>query len=265
MDFINIGISDTHCGSDRAVFPPSITLPPLMADEKNRILKYSPNQKKLYNHLIYCGEQIAKRFPNHKKIVTHNGDAIEGLHHRTIQLSAPMIDDHVIIHEEVMSDFLAAMKFNISTDELNYVSGTEAHTGYTESRIAKKLGGSFFDELKLTQNGRKIWFVHQWGSAGNGHSEGDSLRNSIKSVYYNSLKEKYVMPDVIISSHYHKATMASYSQNYKTYYGIITPSFQLKTRFSQKVSAFSRNDIGVSLIEISSSGLIGIHEPILMK
>ena len=263
---INIALSDTHCGSDRAVFPPKISLPPLMADEKERLLRYSNNQKKLYEHLMYCARYIKKNFANYKKVITHNGDAIEGIHHHTIQLSAPMIDDHVLIHQAIMEEFLIECGFKMD-DELHYVSGTETHTGYTEQRIKKHFehyGATFNDELKLTQYGRKIWYVHQWGGAGNGQNEGNGLTNSIKALYYNTLKEKREMPDLVISSHFHKATMASYSQDWKTYYAMITPSFQMKTRHGHKVSAFQRNDIGLGLAEVTTSGLIKIHKPLLM-
>jgi len=265
---INIALSDTHCGSDRAVFPPKISLPPLMADEKERLLTYSNNQKKLYEHLMYCAHYIRDNFAGHKKVITHNGDAIEGIHHHTIQLSAPMVDDHVLIHEAIMGDFLHESGFSVMNgDELHYVSGTETHTGYTEQRIKKHFeyyGATFHDELKLTQHGRKIGYVHQWAGAGNGQNEGNGLTNALKALYYNSLKEGREMYDLIISSHYHKAIMASYSQNWETYYAMITPSFQMKTRHGHKVSAFQRNDIGLGLAEVTTSGLIKIHKPLLM-
>lgn len=267
-DIINIAISDTHAGSDRAVFPPEILLPPLMADEKERRLTYSYNQQKLYDHLIYCARHIRKKYQGYKKVFVHNGDAVEGIHHHTIQLSAPSVDDHVLIHQAVMEDFLNEAGFSVMNgDELHYVSGTETHTGYVESRITKHFeyfGAKYHDELKLTQNGRKIWYVHQWAHAGKGQNEGEGLKNAIKSLYYDTLKENREMPDVAIASHYHKATMASYSQNWKTYYAMITPSFQMKTRFAQKVAAFQRNDIGIGLVEVSKNGLIGIREPLLM-
>lgn len=268
MDIINIVISDTHCGSDRAVFPPQISLPPLMSDEGERLLRYSNNQKKLYDHLIYCARYIKEKYQGYKKVIIHNGDAVEGIHHYTIQLSAPMIEDHVLIHQAVMDDFIHETGFSVMNgDELHYVSGTETHTKYTEQSIAKHFeyfGAQFHDELKLTQHGKKLWFVHQWAGAGNGANEGNPLINGIKNLYYNTLKEEREMPDVVVSSHFHKATSAAWDQNWKTYRAMITPSFQMKTRHGQKVSAFQRNDIGVGLVEVSKSGLIGIHKPLLM-
>jgi hypothetical protein len=240
-----------------------------MADEKERLLTYSNVQKKLFEHLMESGKEIKEKFKSHKKIVIHNGDAIEGLHHRTIQLSAPMEDDHALIHIDVMERFLKVVDFSVKNgDELYYGSGTETHTGWSEARIARQfssVGAKYYDELKLKQYGKSIWFAHQWKNSGDGANEGNAIANGLKGMYYNSLKEGWEMPDLTVGSHYHKASMASWSQGWKTYYGMITPSFQMKTRFGQKVSAFQRNDVGLGLVETRENGLMVIHEPLLMK
>ena len=240
-----------------------------MADDKERVLTASNNQRKIYDHFIDCAQYVKEKFPNHKRIVTHNGDAIEGLHHYTIQLSAPMIDDHVSIHEAVMDDFLVKLEFNVNKgDELNYLSGTESHTLYTESRIAKHFkyyGAKFYDELETMQNGKRLAFVHQWASPGDGANEGSPIHSKLKALYYNRKRENKPMPDVVVSSHFHKAAMASFTDDWKTYYGIVTPSLQMKTRHGTKAAPFQRNDIGISLIKISKDGLMEIHKPLLMK
>jgi hypothetical protein len=265
---INCVLSDTHCGSDRAIFPPTITLPRLMADDNERTLKYSANQKKLFDHLMKCAKHIKTKFKDHQKVIIHNGDATEGNHHLTIQLSAPTLDDHVLIHQEVMECFLHEVGFSVKNgDELHYCSGTELHTGFTESGIVNHFepyGAKYHDELKLNQWGKKIWLVHQWRVVGDGYTEGNSIVNGLKAMYYNSLKEGWEMPDLTIGSHYHKSAMATFSQRWRTYYGMITPSFQLKTRHGHKVSAFQRNDIGMGLFETAENGLLKIHEPLLM-
>jgi hypothetical protein len=239
-----------------------------MADEEERLLKYNNNQKKIFDHLMKCAKFVKEKYKDYQKVIIHNGDATEGTHHRTIQLSAPMIEDHVLIHQEVMECFLRAVGFSIKNgDELYYGSGTEIHTEYTEPRIAryfKPYNAKYYDELKLNQNGSHIWFVHQWKGAGDGHGEGDAVRNGLKTMYYNSLKEGWNMPDAVVASHYHKATVSTFSQNWRTFYGMITPSMQMKTRFGQKVSAFQRNDIGIGLIETAPDGFMKIHEPLLM-
>jgi hypothetical protein len=239
-----------------------------MADDNERTLKYTNNQKKLFDHLMFCAKQIKTKYKNHQKVIIHNGDAIEGIHHKTIQLSAPMADDHVLIHQEVMEIFLHEVGFSVKNgDELHYSSGTETHTGWTESSIVKYFeayGAKFHDELKLTQHGVNLWFVHEWTRAGDGQNEGSPVTNKLKTMFFNSVKEGWKMPDYTIGSHYHKSVISSYTQDWKTYYGIVTPSFQMKTRFGQKVSAFQRNDIGMSLVEVSDGGLSIAHKPMLM-
>lgn len=238
-----------------------------MADEKTRTLRYSNTQKPLHDHMLKCARHIKKAYAKHKKIIVSNGDAIEGVHHHTIQLSAPMIDDHVLIHQALMEEFLYESGFSVKNgDELHYISGTESHTRFTESSIVKYFeteGAKFHDEFKSKQNGRNLWYVHQWASVGKGANEGNPISLALKSMYYDSLKEKWNMPDVVIGSHYHKASLGSWSQDWQTFYGMVSPSFQLKTRFGQKVAPFSRNDIGIGLIEVSAEGLIGVLRPLL--
>lgn len=240
-----------------------------MADEKERTLYGSNAQVKIYKHLMESAEYIKKTYPKHKKVVTFNGDMTEGIHHQTIQLSAPMLDDHVLIHQEIAEEFLARLGFSVKNgDELHYVSGTESHTHYVESRIAKEFeayGAKFHDEAKYRQNGKSIWLVHQWVGVGKGHNEGNGIANALKLMYYDALKEGWQMPDVVIGSHFHKSALGSYSQCFKTHFGIITPSLQMKTSYGHKVSAFQRNDIGLQLVEVTSGGLVNIIPPMLVK
>lgn len=267
-DYINIIIADMHSGSDRAMFPPRIVLPPLMADEHKRTLHGTPQQVAIYDHVMQSADIIKKKYANYVKVVTFNGDMTEGVHHYTIQLSAPMLDDHVIIHKELAEEFLNRIGFSLKNgDELHYVSGTEAHTNYVESRIASEFevyNAQFHDEAKLLQNGKNIWLVHQWVGVGKGVSEGAGIVNGLKTMYYDSKKEGWDMPDLVIGSHYHKSALGSFSQDFKTYYGIVTPALQRKTRFGQKVSPFQRNDIGIQLVEVTSGGLLNITPPMLL-
>lgn len=268
-DVIKIIVGDWHCGSDRAILPPSVQLPPLMADDPIRTIHGSNQQVEIYKHLMSCADNIAKKYATHKKVFVFHGDMIEGIHHHTIQLSAPMVNDHVIIHKVIASEFLERCKFSVKNgDELHYVSGTETHTVWTEGQIAKEFdvyNAKFHDEFKSKYNGIDVWYVHQWVGVGNGHNEGSAIVNALKAMFYNSLKEIWNMPNLVVAGHFHKSGLASFSQNFKTFYGIVTPSLQRKTRHGQKVSAFQRNDIGIQLVEITAGGLLNIIPPMLMK
>lgn len=268
-DYINVIISDVHSGSDRAAVPDGLVLPPLMADEKERPLYPTKLQLGIYNHLISCGAKIKQRYPRHKKVITVNGDAIEGLHHKTIQLAAPTLDDHIEIHLHIMRRFLKEVDYSPKNgDVIHYVSGTEAHTGYSEAYIAERINNEFeackfHDTLKLHQNGKNIWFAHQWAQIGNGHNEGNAIGNSLKAMFYNSLKEGWDMPDLVVGSHFHKSGLGSFTQNWRTYHAVVTPSMQRKTRFAHQKTAFQRNDIGIVCVEVTRDGLFDFA-PMLM-
>lgn len=209
-----------------------------------------------------AADEIKKKSDGYQKNIIVDGDAIEGLHHFTIQLSAPTTDDHIEIHMQVMREFLKRVGFSRKNgDRLYYISGTESHTGYSESYIAKRLAEEydilepvFQDNLILNQNGKRIAITHQWVGIGNGVSEGNSIYNALKNMFYNSIKEGWVMPDLSIGAHYHKAGLGSFSQNWRTYYGIILPSLQRKTRYAHQKTPYQRNDIGIVTVDVDELG-----------
>lgn len=264
-----IVISDLHCGGSTAIFPPSITLPPLMTKEKKRTYKADPHQLAIYNFVMSQARRIRKDNEGKPKTVLINADLIEGNHHQTVQLKVPMIEDMVAVAKYTIEDFLDNLGFSVKNgDELYFTSGTESHTGYSETGIAKHfdhLGAQFHDELKIKQNGLQIWMTHQWSTVGKGHNEGNALYNDLKVLYYDCLKEKIRMPDITIGSHFHKAGLGSFSQGWKTYYGLVTPSLQMKTRYAQKVTAFQRNDVGFLEFDINANGAVKFYDPILLN
>jgi len=262
----NIVVSDIHAGSSTSIFPPSITLPPLMELEGDRKIYAQFHQLKIYDHLMAQAKRIKQS--SLPKTIIFNGDLIEGTRLRTIQLSVPTLDDMRLVAIEIMETFLDAMGFSVKNgDELYITSGTEVHTEFTEAYIARHfqhLGAVYCDTGELIQNGRRIWFTHQWVGAGKGHNEGNAIYNGLKAIYYDCLKEKKEMPDLVIGSHFHKSALGSYSQSWNTYYGIISPSLQMKTRHALKVSGFQRNDIGIIDYDITAEGAFIFRRPVLM-
>lgn len=250
-------VSDVHAGSDRSIFPPVITLPPMTGDNEKRDIAGKPHQVAIYNHLMDTARAIERR-NGERRIILFNGDLIEGLHHHTIQLSLLQVTDMNLLAIRIIEDFLDAVKFSVKNgDELYFTSGTEIHTGFEEGAISdyfSALGSQFRDELRLNVNGCDIWMTHHWANVGNGHNEGNSITNNLRALYFDCLKEGRNMPNVVIGSHYHKAGFSSYSQRWQTYYGIVTPSLQLPTRHGVRAAPFQRRDIGFVTFDITDTG-----------
>lgn len=266
-----VSLSDLQSGSDQAVFPSwGIRKEKTAAnDDKPGIMTGSARQKKLFSHFEYCAKEVRNRTGDNRLVVVHDGDAIEGVHHNTMQLMSVNEKDHRNIHVELMDHFLDLIDFQRKRgDELHYVSGTETHTKDYELDIANHydyIDAGYHDEFKKTFNGREIWYVHHGGVAGDGQNEGDAYRNWLKRIYFNNLKEKKKQPDLIISAHVHKPIYTSYVQDYHVIHGIILPSWQMKTRFAYRVAPFQRNAIGLTVTEITAGGDIRVTRPLVME
>ena len=257
MDTLLVSLSDMHSGSTRALFPQ------FMQFEHTN---YSPTdkQKRIYKHWLECAKWVADHRRNKKLIIVHNGDAIEGIHHQTFELVSAKWDDHVEVHLELMDKFLRTCGYG-EGDELHYVSGTEAHTADKEREIAEDLGASYQHDLKLKINGRKVWYTHHGAHPGYGYTKGDGYRNWLKTLYWSNKHDNREVPDIVISSHFHKPIYNTFVYDYSTIHGLVLPSWQMKTRYAYRVAPFQQNEIGMSFIDITEFGYINVHKPLLLR
>ena len=269
-DVLIVSLSDMHSGSERALFPNWEVVPEKRAGDSDPApMKGSAIQHRIFKHFDYCAGEVKKISGGKRLVVVNNGDAVEGAHHGTIQIMSPHPADQVKIHIELMEYFLDKCGFSKKRgDELHYVSGTETHTGWTESGIVNHfshLSPGYHDDFRTCINGREVWHTHHGGNAGDGQNEGDAYRNWLKRIYYNNLKGGKKQPDIVFTGHVHRPIYASYVQDYHTIHGIIIPSWQLKTRYAYRAAPFQRNLIGMTITEITAGGDIRIKRPLLME
>lgn len=260
---------DFHSGGLTALFP---DYKMYFEYDKKNILPYEPTnyQASMYGHFMACAALVKERGRNKRKVIVMNGDATENSHHGTAQLISPSLKHHCQIHIELMEQFVKASGFSVKNgDELHYVSGTESHTGWEEYGIKKHfdaLGAQYHDELKLTINGKRLWWVHQGPNPGKGVNEGNPLRNFARDIYWDCLKINILPPHLVTCSHFHKAAYDSYNQGYDHAIHIqVLPSWQMKTRFGIAASGFQRNDIGMTFNEVTINGDLRITKPFLWQ
>lgn len=272
-DTILVSISDMHSGSSRALFPNHTVQ---FVDSQTNHTPTQP-QRVIYEHWKNCLEEIKAKRKGKRLIIVHNGDATENLHHNVTQVVSASIKDHAEIHLELMRELLKVTGFSKKGgDVLYYVEGTESHTLTVENYIGQELGAEVafsvdgkeyyaFPELKFDINGRHLWYTHHGGAAGDGANEGDAYRNWLKRIYWNCIKRNVRKPDLICSAHVHKPTYTNYVQDYHVIHGIICPSWQLKTRYAFRAAPFQRNEIGLTITEITAGGDIRINQPLTME
>lgn len=268
-DTVIVSLSDMHSGSTTALFPNYPMRFPI--SEKDEI-NHSPthHQTRMYEHWLKCADEVKRAGIGKRLIIVHNGDAIDGNHHGTIQIISPNPKHQTLIHTELMEAFLSRCGFSVQNgDELHYTNGTESHTSWTEYGIKEYfdfMNAQYHEEMQLEVNGRKIWWTHHGPNPGKGANEGNAHRNWLRDIYWDCLKGKLSPPDLIITGHFHKSHYDSYNQSFDhTIHGMILPSWQMKTRYAYRVAPFQRNDIGLTIAEVTAQGDIRFMKPLLME
>ncbi len=272
VDTLIVNLSDLHTGSSTALFPPRT-----FGDENQN---HTPKENQLRIYDVWKQSYLWARSARKKKrlIVVHNGDAIDGNHHGTIQLCLTNKKTQAAAHVELMDEFLQSAKWNKDRgDLLYYTKGTEIHTGDDENNIARDLGAEpvneelfVRDHLELIVNGRKIWYLHHGKKRGEGANEGNALRNALRDLFFECLKVGIDPPDVVVTSHTHAHTYTPYSGrlpdgNFKLIHGLILPSWQEKTRFAWQVVPQARNEIGSAFFEITAAGDVRMPPHFIIK
>ena len=260
-DTLIVILSDMHSGGSTALAPGK-----LWRFDTDR--NHTPTKKGLevFDLFMECAEYVKKNRKDKRVIIVHNGDAIEGYHHNTTQVLTPNNKEQREMHEDLMDTFMRAAGFDRRKgDELYYVNGTETHTGLHEKEIAKSLnavpadnGEPVHETLKLNVNGRVVWFFHHGKKRGGGANEGNALRNYLREIYYHLNNRKQDVPDVCVSSHTHGMSWATFEvrqeDDFIQMHGIITPSWQRKTRYGHTVAPIDVNEIGATFLHISAAG-----------
>lgn len=264
-------LSDMHSGSSTALF--------LNREWQDEHQNHRPNerQKQIYKVFERCTDYTKEKRKGKRLIAVHNGDAVEGIHHNSLQICVLNKNSQAEIHTELMDTFLRKSKFDRKQgDKLFYVRGTETHVEDIETEIAKDLsaektpdGNYVFDHLELEVNGRLIWFIHHGKKRGAGANEGNALRNWLRDIYWDCKKSGARPPDMVVSGHTHTPTYTNYvirdGVGFHVIHGVVCPSWQAKTRFGYKVAPVDVNEIGAVFVEITASGDIRMPKFILQE
>ena len=258
-DTVIVPLSDMHSGSTTALCP-------------NRFMQFKHTnhtplsaQVRMYEHFEKCAGVVREARKGKDLVVVCVGDAIDGVHHDTLQIFTRLVNEQMDVHEELMTCFKKAVGFK-ATDRLYYVTGTEVHVEDTEDLLAHRLGAvpngpvSAFDELYLDVNSRRLWFSHHGRSPGKGANKGNTLRNWLKDVYHEAMQEGIAPPDFVITGHTHNPYYENYvarrDGHYHIIHGLICPSWQQKTRYAYKVAPLVKNKIGMQHFTVTKDGHI---------
>ena len=258
--------ADKHSGSTMGLIPDE----PLQLHDGGTY-NPSPLQKTLWKQYEECLDFIKQERKKSRLIWVENGDTCEGIHHQTTQIVCPRVETHENIASDILDYTFKKIKFT-DGDRAYMVAGTEAHAAsgnQSENRVANDLGCFIpqytetsgknnryaWDKLIIRINGVLFDIAHHGGSVGaRAWTEENGMYNRVKSFYFQTLNEERDLPRYWIRSHNHQFIQATYDGKRGSITGIVTPSFQFKTGFGQKVAGDKISDIGLIVFSIEDDG-----------
>lgn len=259
-------ISDTHAGCKFALCPSE----GFQLDEGG-LYKPSRAQKVLYAWWQeFWGDYVPKMTKGEPYTVVHNGDVIDGVHHRSTTQFTQNFKDQRALAVKLLRPVVAGCDGRYYS-----IRGTEAHVGQSgehEEAVAKELGAipnkegqhSRFDLWKKLGS-HLIHFLHHVGTTSSSAHESSAINAELAAEYVEAARWGEKPPSVVIRSHRHRAIEVRIptAKGFATV--AVTPAWQLKTPFAWRIpgARLAPPQLGGMLIRLDGHG--GIYTNIFVK
>lgn len=279
-DILIAAFADMHTGSSTALHPnvrwingkwtPIIDLQGWKY-KHNHHYYLNSIQERIWNHYEGCLDATAQLREGKNLIMLNLGDAIDGVHHNTQQITTRNITEQKDVHVELMRYTKERVKYQ-GGDMLLYLAGTDVHVGDEEDGIGKDLGAYQFNDgfysasfIQMEKNGKLIWAFHKGAAAGLYPMRGNAANLLLKRIFYECRMAGERVPDLVFSAHTHDPEYFTYTMDHHTIHYVIAPSWQDKTRFVNDNMAIATNKIGMYWVTISGEGEIKVLPPALIR
>lgn len=232
-------ISDTHFGCQLGLCPPKVKL------DNGGVYNYNKIQEKIWKHWLYFWKVFVPEVTQNKDfIVVHNGDVIDGVHHRTTtQISHNLVDQ-----ENIAVEVMSIIKDNPKCKKLFFLRGTEAHSGpsaESEERIAERLKadkneqtGNYTRYILWLRFGKNVLaqFAHHISTTNSAAYESTAVYKEQIELFTDSGRYKLEPPDIVVRSHRHRFLMTITAGKNENSISVVTPGWQAITPFAYRGS-----------------------------
>lgn len=234
-------LSDLHCGSVYGLSVPEFRLSDGSVHHPN------PMQEWLWEKWCLVADRIGR-----VDVAVINGDVIDGSQRaqRGTELSAVMLEDQAEMAVHAIRKMLGRSGRRV---QIFGVHGTEYHDQYGGAyaeRVYSRLGAIPYNGLGPGRWGHDVLNL-------NIHSRTINITHTIRSTTTLIHDLRVVQgPDVIVRSHLHKFMCVEVRGKM----GLITPCWQLQTKFMRKRSLFDMwPDIGAVVLNVDRSGDVRVE------
>jgi hypothetical protein len=216
--------SDLHCGSSVGLMPP---------DSENlagNTINFGKNHHQAW--LWECWQdalaQVAAIAGRDAYAVLVNGDATEGIHHRSPEVVASLIENHCAMAAEALKPLTSKAAATFVT------KGTECHTHDVETYLARLIGAQddvAREKWLINIHGCAIDATHHIGATSRAYLEASALSITLGNARLNSVRAGHPVAQVYLRGHRHCGGVFSDGS------GLIgvTGGWQFLTRHGHKV------------------------------
>lgn len=217
-------VSDTHCGGETGLMPPEVEL------DCGNVVGIGKNviQQWLWSEWVAGLEWAAGIIGFDPFVLLINGDATEGIHHRSTQVIASNLERHVQIAQAALAPYLER------ADQKLVVEGTECHTHGAEHVLAERIGartGRAHAAWRFEMHGCLVDARHHMPSAIRPQAEGSAMSNDLTTMRANCARAGHRTPSVLLRAHRHQPGMFSDGDGLL----LVTGPWQGHTRHAHKV------------------------------
>lgn len=224
-------LSDTHIGSTLGLWPPNFVCNEGFTIGQNRF------QEWLWEKWGEGKAWIKKVVGKSPFELIWNGDLVEGIHHRSVQIMSADVGDQSAAVLQVIGDLCGAAARTF------VIQGTECHTRNDEVRIGKHIGAvtdpdtgkHAFDRLLLDFNGCNVSFAHHMSTTSRPYLEASAHSIQLGCEVIESARSGHPVPTVVVRAHRHLHGVFEDG----SLMSVSTGGWQGLTRFARKVVPFA--------------------------
>lgn len=239
-------VSDTHCGCKLGLCPPEGA----SVDDGGTYMP-SKFQRAVWNIWLEFWEQWVPEVTRGEPYdIVHNGDAIDGVHHRSTTQISHNIKDQKRIAIAALKPRIDAAK--ASGGHYYHIRGTEAHVGSSavyEEEVAQELGAVPNEEGQYARY--ELWkrvgvasrrvpaplvhLLHHVGTTGSAAHESSAVNAEYTASCVEAGRWGFDPPDYVVRGHRHRyiGVRVGSARGYAE--AFVVPAWQGKTPFTWKI------------------------------
>jgi hypothetical protein len=234
--------SDTHCGCRLGLCPPI----PITLDDGGTYVASEFQRKMWAWWREFWDEWVPKVTRGEPYDLVHNGDAIDGVHHRSTHQISHNYQDQLRIAEIALRPEIEKCRMLGGT--YYHIRGTEAHVGQSgiyEEQLAQRLGAKPNDQGQHARwdlwkrvgwaGGPLVHLLHHVGTTGSAAHEASAVNAELTAEYVEAARWGRQPPDFIVRSHRHRSIAVDLNSARGYAAAIVTPAWQGRTPFTWKI------------------------------